>query len=344
MKISNQFIRFPIILTMAIVAAACGVLIEDLYASDQKAIVTQQSFASSSSAIQALLEATKAQDKAALGEIIGPMDNELLTGDQVQDTANSQRLAKEMAENCKPVSEGDDKIILEIGQNNWPYPIPLVKTDSRWHFDTAAGKEEIVNRHIGKDELHAIGVCKVYVQAQKQYASANPDASRTITYAQKFKSTPGKKDGLYWKAEGNEVESPLGALVAQAHVDGYHHKASELHPFHGYFFRILTQQGAAASGGKMDYMNQGNLTGGFALVAYPEHWGQSGIMTFIVNQEGKVFQSNFEEKTSEVAEAMTQYNPDTEWTLVKDQGVFEKGQVSLAKPNAANVTGLNRGI
>ncbi len=289
-----------------------------------------------------LFGAVKAHDKALLGEILGPISKELLTGDAVQDTANSERLARAMAESCNPVPEGDDKIVLEIGHNNWPYPIPLVKVGSRWHFDTAAGKEEIVNRHIGKDELYAIGVCKVYVEAQRQYASMNPDASGMVKYAQRFKSTPGKKAGLFWKAEGNEAESPFGELVAEAHADGYQAKSSERHPFHGYYFKIITQQGAAAAGGKMDYMNQGNLADGFALVAYPANWGKSGIMTFIVNQDGKVYQRDFEEKTSEVAGAMTEYNPDSEWTLVKDQGVFEKGQASIAKPDAAGVTGSKR--
>lgn len=330
MKLLNSFTRFPIVLTMAIAAVSCSTVSEN-----QKEAVEKRSFASSSLAIKALREATKAQDKAAISEIFGPMGKEILTGDQVQDTANSQRLAKAMAESCKPVRKGDDTIILEIGKHNWPYPIPLVKVDSRWYFDTAAGKEEIIDRHIGKGELHAIGVCKVYVDAQRQYASMNPDGSGVKKYAQKFKSTPGKKDGLYWKTEGTEVESPFGELVAEAHAEGYHKKSSEQHPFHGYVFRILTQQGAAAPGGEKDYMNEGNLTGGFALVAYPANWGKSGIMTFIVNQEGKVFERDFGEDTSEVAGSMTQYNPDSEWTLVKDQGVFEKARkAKVATPKA----------
>ncbi|MGO8677985.1 MAG: DUF2950 family protein [Limisphaerales bacterium] len=201
-------------------------------------------------------------------------------------------------------------------------PIPLVKADGHWQFDTAAGKEEIINRHIGKDELHAIGVCRAYVAAQRQYASAKPDASGRTKYAQTFKSTPGKKDGLYWPPAENEPASPFGPLVAEAHAEGYgKHQGAGPHPFHGYYFRILTRQGKAAPGGKLDYMSQGNLTGGFALVAYPEHWDQSGIMTFIVNQEGKVYQRNLGEKTSRVAGAMKEYNPDGRWTLVQDEGV-----------------------
>jgi hypothetical protein len=202
-------------------------------------------------------------------------------------------------------------------------PIPLVKTNGQWRFDTAAGKEEIINRHIGKDELHAVGVCRAYVVAQQQYASANPDAVGGTNYAQHFKSTLGKKDGLYWPSVENEPASPFGPLVAEAHVEGYvRHKGAGPQPFHGYYFRILTRQGNAAPGGKMNYMSHGNLTGGFALVAYPEHWDQSGIMTFIVNQDGKVFQQNLGEKTCRIAAAMKEYNPASEWTLVQDEGVL----------------------
>jgi hypothetical protein len=202
-------------------------------------------------------------------------------------------------------------------------PIPLVKTGGQWHFDTAAGKEEIINRHIGKDELHAIGVCQAYVTAQQQYATLNKDANGKPTYALKFKSTPGKKNGLYWVAAEGEPASPFGPLVAEAHAEGYVGNTSKgPHPFHGYYFRILTRQGSAASGGKMNYVDHdGNLTKGFALVAYPEHWDQSGIMTFIVNQDGKVYQQCLGKKTCRIAAAMKEYDPDSHWTLVTDEGV-----------------------
>jgi ABC-type oligopeptide transport system ATPase subunit len=162
-----------------------------------------------------------------------------------------------------------------------------------------------------------------YVTAQRQYASANPATGGAGNYAQKFKSTPGKKDGLYWAAGENEAASPVGPLVAEAQAEGYvTHKGAGPHPFHGYYFKILTRQGEAAPGGKMNYMSDGSLTGGFALVAYPEHWDQSGIMTFIVNQDGKVYQRNLAEKTSRMAGAIKEYNPDSNWTLVPDEGVL----------------------
>ena len=328
MKFFNQFTCFVSFLTIALLAGAWGILLADLHAEEpneaqQKPVVAQRLFASPDEAVKALQAATAAKDKAALSEIFGPEVQELLTGDEVQDANNVQRFATAMAQGCTPVKEAADKITLEVGTNNWPMPIPLVKASGQWHFDTAAGKEEIINRHIGKDELHAIGVCRAYVAAQRQYASANPDEAVGVKYAQKFKSTSGKKDGLYWPSAEKELVSPFGPLVAEAHTEGYiRNKGTGPHPFHGYYFRILTRQGKAAPGGKMDYMSHGKLTGGFALVAYPEYWDHSGIMTFIVNHDGKVFQRNFGENTSQIAGTMKEYNPDSEWTLVKDEGVL----------------------
>ena len=322
MKHSNQTTRFTSLLTFALLAGAWSILSPDLNGAEPKPVVAQRSFASPDEAIKALQAATSAKDKAALDEIFGPEIHGLLTGDEVQDANNAQKFAAAMAQSCKPVNEADDKITLEVGTNDWPMPIPLVKADGQWHFDTAAGKEEIINRHIGKDELHAIGVCQAYVAAQPQYAKLNTDANGKPKYAMKFKSTPGKKDGLYWTSAEGEAASPFGPLVAEAHAEGYVGNTSKgPHPFHGYYFRILTRQGKAAPGGKMDYMDHGNLTKGFALVAYPERWDQSGIMTFIVNQDGKVYQRNLGEKTSRLAAAFKEYNPDSDWTLVTDQGV-----------------------
>ena len=317
-------------MNIALLAGACGflpaILPTNMPGQDLKEVQAQpqpdqRTFASPYEAVKALQTATEAKDQAALGEIFGPEFHELLTGDKVQDANNAQSFATAMAQGCNPVKEGEDEIIIEVGTNNWPMPIPLMKTNGQWHFDTAAGKEEIINRHIGKDELCAIGVCRAYVVAQRQYASANPNAGAVVNYAQKFKSTPGKKDGLYWPVAENEPASPFGPLVAEAHVEGYvTHKSAGPHTFHGYYFRILTCQGEAAPGGKMNYLSHGNLTGGFALVAYPEHWDQSGIMTFIINQDGKVYQRNLGEKTSRMVGAMKKYNPDSEWTLVQDEG------------------------
>src|ERR1700677_3535617 len=231
-----------------LVAAAIALLPAQLRAADQKSDVKQRTFASPEEAVKALVDATKAADHAQLHEIFRPDGKQLVTGDEVQDAAAFGQFCKAVAQMCTPVPQGDDKVILDIGANNWPFPIPLVKKDGQWFFDTAAGKEEIINRHIGEDELNAIGVCRAYVTAQRQYASMNGGV-----YALKFKSSPGKKDGLYWPVTENEPASPFGPVVAEAHVEGYHHHAGAgPQPFHGYYFRILTRQGDAAPGGEMN--------------------------------------------------------------------------------------------
>lgn len=282
----------------------------------------QRTFTSPDEAIQVLREATANQDTTMLDKIFGPDVTLLRTGDKVQDADNRAKFAKALAEHCEATPEGDNKVVLEVGSMDWPFPIPLVKTNSQWYFDTAAGREEIINRHIGGDELHAIGVCSAYVEAQRKYAAMNGGGNGETEYATKFKSTPGKKDGLYWKEENGEQPSPFNAVVAEAHAEGYHHKAGPgSRPYHGYYFRILTRQGKDAPGGKMNYVTDGRLTKGFALVAYPELWGQSGIMTFIVNQDGKIYQRNLGPNTAAIAWSLKSYNPDSNWTLVQDEGV-----------------------
>jgi hypothetical protein len=227
---------------------------------------------------------------------------------------------------CNPVPVGEDKAILNIGAENWPFPIPLVKKDDRWSFDTEAGQEEIINRHIGEDELNTIGVCRTYVDAQREYASKDRNGSEVLQYAQKFKSTPGKKDGLYWKAAANEEASPYGPLVAEARAEGYgtEKKGEGPQPFHGYLFKILKAQGPAAPGGKYNYVINGNMIAGFALLAYPSNWGESGVMTFIINQQGKLYQKDLGSKTEATASRMSEYNPDKSWALVPEQNALAK--------------------
>jgi hypothetical protein len=326
MKCSHRLKRWAGLRTIALLAAAWGVLPGYITAGESneassKPGIAPRLFGSPEEAVKALQAATAAQDKSALHEIFGSEFDQLLTGDPAQDAKNADHFAAAVAQGCKPVPEGDGIITLEVGTNEWPMPIPLVKADGQWHFDTAAGKEEIITRHIGKDELHAIGVCRAYVKAQQQYASsgAGPDGS----YAQKFKSTPGQKDGLYWSSADNASASPFGPLVAAAQVGAnVNNTSTGPQPFHGYFFRVLTRQGSAAPGGPKKYMSQGRLSGGFALVAYPAHWDQSGIMTFIVNQDGNVYERNLGEETSRLARRMKEYNPDTDWKQVQDEGVL----------------------
>jgi hypothetical protein len=328
MKHLNQLTRFTSFLTPALLAGAWGILPANLHATEaseasQTPAVAQRLFASPDEAVRALQAAAETKDNAALREIFGPGFEKAITGDKVQDANNAQRFAAVLAQGCQSVTNGEAKITFEIGTNNYPMEIPLVKADGQWHFDTAAGTEELIDRHIGKDELNAIGFCRAYVTAQRQYASVNPVAGEGVKYAQRLKSTPGMKDGLYWPAAANEPASPFGQLVAEAHAEGYGaNQDAGPHPFHGYYFRILTQQGKAAPGEKRDYMSHGDLTGGFALVAYPEIWDQSGIMTFIVNQDGKIYQQDLGAKTSQIAGAMKEYNPDNQWTLAQDVGVL----------------------
>jgi hypothetical protein len=277
----------------------------------------QQMFASPDDAVHALRVAVQADDPAALEQIFGPQFKSLLTGDKVQDANNARHFANAMTVNCHLERESDNEFFVDVGTNDWPMPIPLMQTNGQWYFDTLAGQEEIIDRHIGKDELTAIGVCRAYVNAQRQFAGMNGGK-----YALKFKSSPGKRDGLYWPTAGGETASPFGVLVAEAHVEGYGgNNSTGLHAFHGYYFKILTSQGKAAPGGKMDYLDGDSLKNGFALLAYPEHWNQSGVMTFIVGQDGNVYQHDFGGKTARLTARMKEYNPDSEWSVVPDEGI-----------------------
>jgi hypothetical protein len=283
------------------------------------AAAPQRRFDSPEDAVKALAAATKAGDTAAVDAIFGPGVKELLSGDPKQDSIEFAAFAKSIGRYYQLVRKSDDRVVVDIGDENWPMPIPLVRKDGSWFFDTAAGKDEIVNRRVGEDELMAIGVCRTYVQAQREYAGEDHDGSGVLKYAQKIKSAEGAKDGLYWKASPDEEQSPLGPLVAEARAEGYGGKTAggEPQPFHGYLFRILTAQGASAPGGAFSYVINGNMIAGFALVAYPAHWGESGVMTFIVNQWGKVYERNLGEDSADAALAMTEFNPDADWKPVE---------------------------
>lgn len=281
----------------------------------------QRTFPSVSAATDALTAAARAHDRAAVHQLFGPEVTNLVTGDQALDRQHFDTFASNTVERCVAVPEGNDKVVLEIGHDQWPFPIPLVRSNGVWFFDTVAGQEEVVNRHIGLDEYYAIGVCRDYVKAQRDYASRF-GAEGGPKYAERFKSQPGKQNGLYWPAETGGTASPLSELVAEASLEGHHWSSSKgPHPFHGYFFKILTRQGPSAPGGKKDYVHRGEMTQGYALVAYPVRWGQSGIMTFIVDQDGTVYQQSLGDKTPQIAAEMKEYNPDSQWVVVKDEGI-----------------------
>jgi len=211
--------------------------------------------------------------------------------------------------------------VLIIGANNWPFPIPLAKHGDRWYFDTKEGRDEIIDRRIGENEITAVAVCRGYVEAQIEYASIDTDGSGAAQFARKVISSPGKKDGLFWPVKEGEQPSPIGPFVAQAAKEGYTDRTAEPDPYHGYLFRILTAQGKTARGGKKNYIENGKMTGGFALVAYPAQWGKSGIMTFLVNHDAEVYEKNFGPHTAKIAGAITEYEIDRTWHLVESEDV-----------------------
>ena len=282
------------------------------------AAVNEQTFTSPQAAVNALAVAAENHDTNALHSIFGPAGHDLISPDVVQATAEYKIFVQHLAEKTQLINHSDSHITLEIGTNGWPFPIPLVQQDGRWFFDTVAGKAEVLARRIGRDELGAINVCNAYVEAQREYASVDRLGDGVLAYAQFLRSTPGMHDGLFWPAKPGEELSPLGPLVAQARVEGYHRTAKMLNdaqaPYHGYYFKILARQGKHAPGGKYKYIINGRMIAGFALVAWPAEWGNTGVMTFIVNQQGKVYQKNLGPKTAKIAGAIAAYDPDATWT------------------------------
>jgi len=279
----------------------------------------QKSFATPEEAVKAAFGAAKNNDDKELLAIYGPRANELLySGDAVADKQRRERVLAAYDEKVSIASEGESRII-KVGKSEWPYPIPLVKNAEGWVFDTEKGREEILNRRIGQNELDAIQVSLAYVDAQREFATKDRDRNALLEYAQKFRSDPGKKNGLYWEAKAGEPQSPLGLFVADARSQGYGStKASDKPvPYRGYYYRILTAQGKDAAGGAYSYLVKGKMIGGFALVAYPAEYENSGVMTFIVNHDGKVFQKNLGKDTAKLAQGMKEYNPDSSWSAVK---------------------------
>jgi hypothetical protein len=280
--------------------------------------VKQKTFSSPEEGVKALMEATKKNDTKAMLAILGPEAKSLIeSGDQVSDRAAGERFVKSYEESNKLVKSGDTQAILEVGKDAWPFPIPLVKESAGWRFDTKEGREEIINRRIGRNELDVIQVSLAFVDAEREYYQRDPDGDKLLQYAQKFHSTKGKRDGLYWETKPEEQPSPLGPFVAHARAEGYKGAAGKPIPYHGYYYKLLTGQGKDAEGGAYDYLVRGKMMGGFGMVAYPAQYGSSGIMTFIVNHDGVVYQKDLGPKTASVAQSMTRFNPDKTWTPVK---------------------------
>jgi hypothetical protein len=281
-----------------------------------------KTFASPEDAVKALGVAANTTNSPAFIVLFGEGNDWLQNPDPVQGARELADFSAAFNATNHLVRDSESRAILDVGQNDWPFPIPLVKNAAGWSFDAKAGHEEIINRRIGRNELHVLNAMRAYVDAQREYASRDRDGSEVLKYAQKITSSPGKTDGLFWPTELNGEVSPLGPLVAGAQSKGYFVDRSEgdagPNPFEGYFFKILTRQGKSAPGGKYNYIINGNMIGGFALVAWPVEYDESGVMTFIVNQQGKVYQKDLGPGTSKVARNMTAYDPDKTWKLSPD--------------------------
>jgi hypothetical protein len=279
----------------------------------------QKTFPSAADAVKAAISAARSNDDKELLTIFGAQAKDLISsGDAVADKQRRAQFIKAFDEKNRLVVEGENTIVV-IGKDEWPFPIPLVKKNDSWVFDTAKGREEILNRRIGDNELSAIQVSLAYFDAQREYAQKDRDGDGLLEYAPKFRSDSGKKNGLYWEAKTGEEVSPLGLFAVRAVKEGYAQKAptDKPAPYHGYYYRILSAQGKDASGGAYSYMVKGSMIGGFALVAYPAEYGNSGVMSFIINHDGKVFQKDLGKNTASAATTMKEYNPDSTWTAVK---------------------------
>ena len=282
--------------------------------------IEAQSFPTPDDAAKALLEAARSDDRNQIIAVFGSHDADLLSsGDDIEDKNNRSDFVALSQEKMAVEKTGEDRAIVHVGNTDWPFPIPLVKKGDSWQFDAEQGRQEILNRRIGRNELSTLGAIRGYVEAQFDYANADRDSDGVSEYAQKLQSESGKFDGLFWETEEGQPQSPLGPLVAEARAEGYKVKgASETpSPYHGYYYRILTRQGGNVPGGKYDYVINGNMIAGFALVAFPAHYGSSGIMTFAVNHQGKIYQKDLGPKSAEIVEKMREYNPDSSWEPVQ---------------------------
>src|SRR5271167_4341387 len=267
----------------------------------------QQNYKTVDAAVDALVATAKSGDQKAALVVLGPDGDDIISsGDKVADDAARARFVASYENKHEIKMEGDDKATLIIGDNDYPFPIPLVREDGKWLFDTEAGRREILARRIGHNELDTIQVCLAYVDAQDEYAEKDRTGAGAGVYARRFISETGKKDGLYWPRAEGEEESPLGELFAVASRQGYH-AGEGRSPYRGYYYRILTRQGSHASGGALDYVVNGKMIGGFGLVAYPAQYRNSGVMTFIVSHEGTVFQKDLGPDTDEIAERIKSF-------------------------------------
>ena len=276
----------------------------------------QEKYATPEAAVDTLIASARSGDEKAGLVVLGPSGGDIISsGDKVSDDRVRARFVSAYDAKHEIKMDGDNKATLIIGDNNYPFPIPLVRKDDKWSFDTQAGRIEILARRIGHNELDTIQTALAYVDAQDEYASKDRTGGGVGVYAQRFISQPDKKDGLYWPTAQGEEESPLGELFAQASHEGY--VAGKHAPYHGYYYKILTKQGPHATGGAVDYVVNDKMIGGYALVAYPDEYRNSGVMTFLVNHSGQIFEKDLGPDTANIAERIVSFDPDPSWKKVE---------------------------
>jgi hypothetical protein len=274
---------------------------------------SQKVFPSPEAAVGALIEAMKANNDSALREMLGRRGVDLI-GLRTSDRNQHERFLAAYEESNKLAPHGEDKVVLEVGKDAWPFPIPLAKAGGGWRFDANLGEQEVLARRIGRNELAAIQVCLAIADAQHEYAAVDRDENGVLEYARRFVSTPGKHDGLYWESASGEPLSPLGPFVAAAGVDtGSSRAAAQRTSYHGYFYRILTQQGKNAKGGVFPYIVRGRMIGGFAAIAYPARYGYTGVKTFMLNHDGEVYEKDLGKNTQAIAGKIQAFDPDPSW-------------------------------
>jgi Protein of unknown function (DUF2950) len=289
---------------------------------------SEQSFPTSEDALNSLVSALKDNDQARIHKILGKDSEDLLSsGDPVADENRLKTFLADYDEKHSLEAASDNSMIVVVGKDDWPMPIPIVKDawQNSWHFDVKAGKDEMLNRRIGRNELDTIQTCLAIVDAQRDYSDMDPEHLGKPIYAQKVLSDEGQKNGLYWPTKEGEPDSPLGLLVASASGEGYKKNEGKQMPYHGYYYHVLKSQGPSAAGGAMSYIINGKMSGGFALIAYPAEYGNSGIMTFIVNQNGILFSADLGSNTAIIAPQITSYDPSAKWSpVIDDQTVITR--------------------
>ncbi len=304
----------PVLLAIFMVLS----MTEPTFAASAK--IRQSSFRSPAEAVNSLVEAVKDNNNKALKHILGPDSEKLISsGDPVADQAGRDRFIELYNEKNHLEQMGSSKTVLTLGKDDLPFPLPLVRKGRMWVFDTKAGSREILNRRIGRNELAVMEVLRDYLEAQREYARTDHDGNGVLEFARKLNSTPGRQDGLYWEVKEGEEPSPFGPLVAKADCEGYGRlfEGAPPEPFHGYYFKVLMKQGKNAEGGMFDYLVNDKMVLGFALVAYPARYRASGVMTFIVNQGGVIYQKDLGKATARIATDMTRFDPDKSWNKVK---------------------------